>query len=50
MGEDGRYDAIETLLEVLRVRASHPGLRPEEYMARDERFRKFVNCELGKVA
>ncbi|PNH10148.1 putative glucuronosyltransferase, partial [Tetrabaena socialis] len=45
-GEDGRYDAFATLMEVLRVRALHPEARPEQYRAVDERFRRFADCEL----
>ena len=47
-GEDGRYDAVETLLQILRVRAAHPDLPPERYMEADDQFRRFINCELGE--
>ncbi|GIL72456.1 hypothetical protein Vretimale_4167 [Volvox reticuliferus] len=46
LGEDGRYDAFETLMEILRVRKAHPDVPPEKYQKVDERFRKFVKCEL----
>ncbi|GLI68736.1 hypothetical protein VaNZ11_013227 [Volvox africanus] len=47
LGEDGRYDAFETLMEILRLRKEHPDVPPEKYQKVDEQFRKFVNCELG---
>ncbi|KAG2448653.1 hypothetical protein HYH02_006010 [Chlamydomonas schloesseri] len=47
IGEDGRYDAFETIIEILRVRKAHPDTPPEQYVEVDERFRKFANCELG---
>ncbi|GFR41319.1 hypothetical protein Agub_g2003 [Astrephomene gubernaculifera] len=47
IGEDGRYDAFETIIEILRMRKQYPDLPPEQYMDVDERFRKFTNCELG---
>ncbi|GLC51474.1 hypothetical protein PLESTB_000506400 [Pleodorina starrii] len=46
LGEDGRYDAFETTMEILRVRKEHPGVPPEKYTKVDERFRKFVDCDL----
>lgn len=45
-GEDGRYDAFATLMEILRVRALHPDAPPDKYREVDERFRKFAACEL----
>ncbi|KAG2488240.1 hypothetical protein HYH03_013231 [Edaphochlamys debaryana] len=45
-GDDGRYDAFATLMEILRVRLRHPGAPPEKYRQLDERFRKFADCEL----
>ncbi|PNW83252.1 hypothetical protein CHLRE_05g233450v5 [Chlamydomonas reinhardtii] len=45
-GDDGRYDAFATLMEILRVRAAHPGTPPERYRLVDERFRRFADCEL----
>ncbi|KAG2488688.1 hypothetical protein HYH03_012689 [Edaphochlamys debaryana] len=47
-GEDGRYDAFETLMEILRVRQEHPGVSPERYREVDERFRAFADCRLGE--
>ncbi|EFJ44781.1 acetylglucosaminyltransferase [Volvox carteri f. nagariensis] len=63
LGEDGRYggwgirwglrvcgggaDAFETIIEILRVRKAHPDVPPEQYIHVDERFRKFVDCDLG---
>ncbi|KXZ52297.1 hypothetical protein GPECTOR_10g929 [Gonium pectorale] len=44
MGEDGRWDAFEFILEVLRMRVEHPGLDPARYASVDERFRSFVHC------
>ncbi|EFJ44863.1 hypothetical protein VOLCADRAFT_118607 [Volvox carteri f. nagariensis] len=46
MGEDGRYDAFETLMEVLRMRRDHPSLDPSEYARTDSRFADFINCKL----
>ncbi|PNH04401.1 putative glucuronosyltransferase, partial [Tetrabaena socialis] len=46
-GDDGRYDAFETLMEVLRMRRDHPGLAPERYAREDARFADFANCRLG---
>ncbi|EFJ44782.1 acetylglucosaminyltransferase [Volvox carteri f. nagariensis] len=46
LGEDGRYDAFETLMEILRVRKEHPDVPPEKYQKVDQRFRKFINCDL----
>ncbi|KAG2424819.1 hypothetical protein HXX76_014240 [Chlamydomonas incerta] len=47
-GDDGRYDAFATLMEILRVRAEHPDTPPERYRAVDERFRRFADCELDE--
>ncbi|KAG2446120.1 hypothetical protein HXX76_000719 [Chlamydomonas incerta] len=46
MGEDGRYDAFETLMEVLRVRKERPELHPRDYAAQDKRFHDFIHCRL----
>ncbi|KAG2430414.1 hypothetical protein HXX76_009939 [Chlamydomonas incerta] len=43
-GEDGRYDAFETTLEVLRVKAEHPDAPPESYRQIDEDFDAFMDC------
>jgi hypothetical protein len=39
VGEDGRFDAFATLMQILRVKAQRPELRPEEYYEKDEAFR-----------
>lgn len=44
MGESGRYDAYETLLEVLRAKAAHPHAAPEELRRLDPRFDAFMDC------
>ncbi|KAG2424369.1 hypothetical protein HXX76_014578 [Chlamydomonas incerta] len=44
-GEDGRYDAFETLMQVLRMRATYPSLGPEEYAYVDASFAAFMKCE-----
>ncbi len=44
MGESGRYDAYETLLEVLRAKAAHPHAAPEELRRLDPRFDAFLDC------
>ncbi len=38
-GEDGRFDAFATLMQILRVKAQQPELKPEEYYEKDEAFR-----------
>ncbi|EFJ49510.1 acetylglucosaminyltransferase [Volvox carteri f. nagariensis] len=43
-GEDGRYDAFETTLEVLRVKAAHPDAPPESYRKLDPDFDTFMRC------
>ena len=45
-GEDGRYDAFATMMEILRVRIEHPDAKPDEYAKVDERWRKFAACDL----
>lgn len=45
LGDDGRYDAFETTMEILRVRLLHPGLPGDELEAKDEGFRRFMRCE-----
>ncbi|KXZ55491.1 hypothetical protein GPECTOR_2g1040 [Gonium pectorale] len=44
-GEDGRYDAFETLAQILRMRAAYPNLAPEEYAYVDPAFAAFINCQ-----
>jgi hypothetical protein len=39
VGEDGRFDAFATLMQILRVKAQRPELKPEEYYEKDEAFR-----------
>ncbi|KAG2482087.1 hypothetical protein HYH03_018962 [Edaphochlamys debaryana] len=43
-GEDGRFDAFETTLEVLRVMRQHPDAPPESYRAIDKDFDAFMDC------
>jgi hypothetical protein len=38
-GEDARYDAFATLMQILRVKAEHPEWSPEQYSEKDEEFR-----------
>jgi hypothetical protein len=45
MQEDGRYDAFEMTMEILRMKSAYPQLRPEDYVTKDESFRKFLSCE-----
>ena len=47
-GEDGRYNAFYTIMEILRVRLVHPLMHPSKYASLDERFGKFMRCELGE--
>ncbi|KXZ46236.1 hypothetical protein GPECTOR_45g106 [Gonium pectorale] len=49
-GDDGRYDAFATLMEILRVKSLHPDAPPEKYRQLDERFRRFTDCELDEPA
>ncbi|KAG2448124.1 hypothetical protein HYH02_006709 [Chlamydomonas schloesseri] len=44
-GEDGRYDAFETTLEVLRVKAEYPDAPPESYRQMDKDFDAFMDCK-----
>ncbi|KAG2491520.1 hypothetical protein HYH03_010096 [Edaphochlamys debaryana] len=44
MQEDGRWDAFEFILEILRMQQSYPGLDPAKYAETDEQYRNFVNC------
>ncbi|GFH12053.1 uncharacterized protein HaLaN_07679 [Haematococcus lacustris] len=46
-GEDGRYDAFATLMELLAARRRHPGAEPQDLMALDPEWAKFARCELG---
>jgi hypothetical protein len=48
MGENGQYDAFETLLEVLRMRRDHPGVPPARYAEVDSQFADFVACRLSQ--
>ncbi len=44
-GEDGRYDAFETLMQILRMRVRYPGVAPEEYVFVDRAFAAFMRCQ-----
>lgn len=44
-----RFDAVETLLEVLRMRRDHPTLDPSQYEAADKDFASFMACHLGEA-
>ncbi|KXZ44080.1 hypothetical protein GPECTOR_74g694 [Gonium pectorale] len=44
MGEDGRYDAYETLLEILRAKAAHPHAPPEQLRSLDPQLDAFLDC------
>jgi hypothetical protein len=45
-GDDGRYDAFATLMEILRVRREHPNAQPSEYAKVDTHWAKFAACQL----
>ncbi|GIL82050.1 hypothetical protein Vretifemale_10996, partial [Volvox reticuliferus] len=45
LGEDGRYDAFETTLEILRVRAAHPDAPQEDFRRLDPDFAAFMDCQ-----
>ena len=47
LGDDGRYDAFETVMEILRVKLKYPELAPEQYADKDEDFKRFMHCESG---
>ncbi|KAG2434452.1 hypothetical protein HYH02_012282 [Chlamydomonas schloesseri] len=49
MQEDGRWDAFEMTLEILRMQQTYPGLDPAQYAARDEQFRTFLHCGEASV-
>ncbi|GLC66435.1 hypothetical protein PLESTF_000427100 [Pleodorina starrii] len=44
MGEDGRYDAYETTLEILRAKAAHPDVPPEALRKVDPQLDAFLDC------
>lgn len=44
LGDDGRYDAFETVMEILRVKLLYPDLEPGRYVEKDEAFRRFMHC------
>ncbi|KAG2484983.1 hypothetical protein HYH03_016277 [Edaphochlamys debaryana] len=50
MGEGGRYDAVETLLELLRSKAQHPGVPWEGLRAVDGQLDAFLDCRSGEGA
>jgi len=45
LGDDGRYDAFETVMEILRMRLQYPDLPPEKYADSDADFARFMRCE-----
>ncbi|PNH10645.1 putative glucuronosyltransferase, partial [Tetrabaena socialis] len=44
LGEDGRYDAFESTLEVLRVRRAHPAAPQADFRRLDPDFDAFMDC------
>ena len=48
LGDDGRFDAFEMVMEILRVKLLYPDLDPKQYAEKDEAFRRFMHCEGGK--
>ncbi|EFJ43461.1 acetylglucosaminyltransferase [Volvox carteri f. nagariensis] len=44
IGESGRYDAFETLLEILRAKAAHPDTPPEQLRQVDPQLDAFLDC------
>ena len=42
--DEGRYDAFETTMEILRMKIKYPALAPQDYVKKDEDFRKFTSC------
>ena len=49
-GDDGRYDAFEMTMEILRVKKENPNLEPRLYAQKDEAFRSFLHCEAAEGA
>jgi hypothetical protein len=47
LGDDGRFDAFETTLEILRMKLEYPGLPPQEYADKDAAFHAFMDCQTG---
>jgi len=47
MQEDGRYDAFETLMWILRMRLKYPEAPPEQYRQLDREFAHFLECRLS---
>ncbi|GAX78010.1 hypothetical protein CEUSTIGMA_g5452.t1 [Chlamydomonas eustigma] len=44
LGDEGKYDAFETTLEVLRAMHDHPDVPPEKLQDVDPEFRMFMHC------
>ncbi|KAG2494161.1 hypothetical protein HYH03_007796 [Edaphochlamys debaryana] len=44
MGESGRFDVFETVLEILRAKAEHPDVPPEKLRSVDPRLDAFLDC------
>jgi len=44
LGDEGKYDAFETTLEVLRAMHDHPGAPPDQLQNLDPDFRLFMHC------
>ncbi|GAX82727.1 hypothetical protein CEUSTIGMA_g10153.t1 [Chlamydomonas eustigma] len=45
LGDDGRFDAFETTMEILRMKLQYPGLPPQDYVEKDIAFRMFMDCQ-----
>lgn len=43
-GDDGRFDAVNTIVAILRMRLQHPGLPDEKFAAADAAFADFMAC------
>eukprot|EP00798_Chlamydomonas_sp_ICE-L_P024846 gene24846-10500_t len=48
--EDGRYDAYETVMEILRVRLLYPDAKPGEFSKLDKDFAAFMECRLPSAS
>eukprot|EP00798_Chlamydomonas_sp_ICE-L_P028891 gene28891-32083_t len=45
MGESGKFDAFETIMEILRMKSKFPKAMPFEYYDLDPEYVKFMDCQ-----
>jgi hypothetical protein len=46
--DEGKFDAFETVMEILRMKLLYPDMHPKNYTAKDAAFKRFMRCEDGK--